>query len=556
MPCPTDNSDVRRASLGSSAIRFERHFAGRAEKLVKCFVDRPACLDELFSSVVRDHPNAEVLVAGNRRLSYNQLDERVTQVAVGMRALGLGSGDRVAFALGNRIEFVEMLLACSRIGVVAVPLNTRMRHREILHALQDSGAEAIVFEVAIAEQIPSRSELPECRARIALGSGGPDGATSYQAAFSGHETSGFAAAPAAEEAVWAIVYTSGTTGKPKGASVTQIGVIHSAMSFEDVAELREGDRSVVAVPVSHITGMVAVIYPILRVGGCLVMMPEFRAADFVDLAVAERCSYAFLVPAMVNLILMKVDLSGRDLSSLRLVAFGGAPMPPETVNSISAALPGLRLLHAYGATETTAAVTAAMVPSDSSLPRFRSIGPALPCAEIRIMDEAGCELPAGQSGELWIGGPSIIPSYWGNPPGGEDSLIGGFWRSGDIGWMDKDGYVFIGDRKKDMINRAGFKIYSTEVEAVLMAHPLIDFAAVVGCPDPVLGEKSHAFVVGRITSELESIRDYCAAQLSDYKIPDAFTVLEGDDLPRNASGKVLKAALRERLLSGQQNTQA
>lgn len=550
MPYPIENPADPKAARGSSAVRFEKHFAGRAEKVVKCFVDRPTTLDELFSSAVRDRPDDEALVAGIRRLSYRQLDERVTQVALGMRSLGFESGQRMAFALGNRIEFVEMLLACARIGVVAVPLNTRMRHREILHALRDSGSKAIVFEAAVADQIPSQAELPGCRAHIVLGSA-PGGATPYEVAFSGRETSGFTAAPAAEEAVAAIVYTSGTTGTPKGASITQIGFIHSAMSFEDVAELRAGDRSVVAVPVSHITGMAAIIFPILRVRGCLIMMPEFRAADFVGLAVAERCSYAFLVPAMVNLILMKVDVSRRDLSSLRLVAFGGAPMPPETVNSIATTLPHLRLLHAYGATETTAAVTAAMVPSDSSLPRFRSIGRVLPCAEVKIMDEDGRECPAGHSGELWIGGPSVIPSYWGNPPGGEESLLGGYWRSGDVGWIDNDGYVFIGDRKKDMINRAGFKIYSTEVEAVLMAHPLVDFAAVVGRPDPVLGEKSHAFIVGKIGADLESIRDHCAAQLSDYKIPDSFTVLEGDDLPRNASGKVLKAILRERLQSEQ-----
>jgi acyl-CoA synthetase (AMP-forming)/AMP-acid ligase II len=197
-----------------------------------------------------------------------------------------------------------------------------------------------------------------------------------------------------------------------------------------------------------------------------------------------------------------------------------------------------------------------MVPRDSSLPRVRSIGRVLPCAEIRIMDKDGRELPTGQSGELWIGGPSVIPSYWGSPPEGEGSLIGGFWRSGDAGWIDEDGYVFIGDRMKDMINRAGFKIYSTEVEAVLMNHPLIDFAAVVGRPDPVLGEKSHAFLVGRVASKLDDVRDYCSKQLSDYKIPDYFTVLDGDDLPRNASGKVQKAALRQRLLSEQQTKKA
>ena len=540
-PSQTDGAEV-------VLVRRERHFEGRAERVVKCFADRPPTLDELFASTARRFPGAEALVAGGDRLSYGELDRRVSQVGAGLRSLRIESGQRVAFALGNSAEFVELLLACARIGVVAVPLNTRMRRPEILHALRDSGAAAVVFEAELADQIPSASEAPDCRVRVVVGEGA-DELIAYRSAFEGHDLSGFVATPAAEEAVAAIVYTSGTTGKPKGASITQIGFIHSAMSFEVAAEMKPGERSVAAVPVSHITGMAAVVYPVLHVGGCLIMMPEFHAASFVDLAVAEGCTYAFLVPAMANLILMKVDLSGRDLSSWRLIAFGGAPMPPATIEAIAAKLPRLRLLHAYGATETTAAVTAAMVPSDSTLARFRSIGRVMPCAEIRIMDEVGREVPAGRSGELWIGGPSVVPSYWGNPPGAEESLRGGFWCSGDVGWMDEDGYVYIGDRKKDVINRAGFKIYSTEVEAVLMRHPLIDFAAVVGRPDPVLGEKSHAFVVGKVGSDLDAIRDYCATQLSDYKIPDAFTVLEGDDLPRNASGKVLKVVLRERLLS-------
>ena len=311
------------------------------ERTVKCFVDRPAGLDDLLSAAARCRPEVEAVVCGNRRLSYRQLDERVTQVAIGMRALGLESGHLIAFALGNRLEFVEMLLACARLGAVAVPLNIRMRHPEILHALRNSGASAIVFEAALSDQIPTQSEAHDCHARIVIGEGLGE-AASYGEAFSGHQVSEFVPTPGSEESVSAIVYTSGTTGKPKGASITQIGLIHSAMSLEAVAELRERDRSIAAVPLSHITGMVAVMYPILRVAGCLIMMPEFRAAGFVDLAAAERCSYTFLVPAMINLIL-KVDLSERDLSAWRLVAFGGAPMPPGTMDAISKALPRLSL---------------------------------------------------------------------------------------------------------------------------------------------------------------------------------------------------------------------
>jgi long-chain acyl-CoA synthetase len=532
------------------AVRFERHFAGRAERVVKCFQQRAADLDAFFSLSARSFADAEAIAGGGQRLSYRALDARVTQCALGLRKLGLSRGDRFAFALGNRIEFVEMLLACARIGAIAVPLNIRMRQREILHVLNDSGAAAIVFEAGLLDQIPAADEAPNCRAHIVCGEAAAS-AQSYAGIFSGHDAAGFVPLPSGEEDVAAIVYTSGTTGKPKGAAITQLGLIHSAMSFELCAGLEKGDRSIVAVPASHITGIAAVIYPILRVGGCLVMMPEFRAEAFVEIAVRERCSYAFLVPAMINLMLLKVDVARYDLSAWRVVAFGGAPMPDGTTRAIASALPALRLLQAYGATETTAAVTAAIVPADTTLPRIRSTGRLLPCADIKIMDDAGREASSGVSGELWIGGPGVIPFYWGGPEVGADSLIAGYWRSGDIGWIDADGYVYIGDRKKDVINRAGFKIYSTEVEAVLMNHPHIDFAAVVGRPDPVLGEKSHAFLVSNSGADIKLIREHCAAQLSDYKIPDTFFFLEGEDLPRNAAGKVLKAELRARLLAEQ-----
>jgi long-chain acyl-CoA synthetase len=532
----------------ASAVRFERHFSGRAERVIKCFPQRAANLDELCSLSARCFPDADAIAGGCQRLSYRALDARVTQSALGLRKLGLSRGDRLAFALGNRVEFVEMLLGCARIGVIAVPLNIRMRRREIVHVLNDSGAAAIVFESGLLDQIPNVDEAPNCRARVVC-EGAAASARSYASVFSGHDAAGFAPSPYGEEDVAAIVYTSGTTGKPKGAAVTQLGLIHSAMSFELCAGLVRGDRSIVAVPASHITGMAAVIYPILRVGGCLVMMSEFRAEAFVELAVRERCSYAFLVPAMINLMMLKVDVARYDLSALRVVAFGGAPMPHGTTKAIGTALPALRLLQAYGATETTAAVTAAFAPADTTLPRVRSIGRVLPCADIKIMDDTGQEASAGASGELWIGGPSVIPFYWGGPDVGADSLVAGYWRSGDIGWIDAEGYVYIRDRKKDVINRAGFKIYSTEVEAVLMSHPHIDFAAVVGRPDPVLGEKSYAFLVGNSSADLQLIREHCAAQLSDYKIPDAFVFLEGEDLPRNAAGKVLKDELRERLLA-------
>jgi len=204
-------------------------------------------------------------------------------------------------------------------------------------------------------------------------------------------------------------------------------------------------------------------------------------------------------------------------------------------------LPGLRLFNAYGSTETTGPVV--LMPPDQMAARRAAVGCAVPVADIRIMDEAGCELPAGAAGEIWLRGPNVVPGYWQNREATRDGLVGGYWRSGDIGSLDADGYLTLLDRAKDMINRGGFKIYSVEVENVLAAHPLVEEAAVVARPCPVLGERVHAVVVARTGFDLGELRRHCVGKLADYKIPESLT-LQGEPLPRNAGGKVLKRQLR------------
>jgi long-chain acyl-CoA synthetase len=252
-----------------------------------------------------------------------------------------------------------------------------------------------------------------------------------------------------------------------------------------------------------------------------------------------------MVPAMYALWLREPALAQTDLSSLRLAGFGGAPMAGATIDGLRQNCPGIRLFNAYGSTETSSPAT--MTPPGSD--RLEAVGKPLPCADIRVMDEDGREVPADTPGEVWIAGPMVVPRYWENPRATSDSFVAGYWKSGDIGTMDAHGYLYVHDRKKDMINRGGYKVFSVEVENCLVGHPAVQEAATVGVPCPVLGERIHAFVYAPGVPDTERLREEllvrCRAELADYKTPDFWTWLS-EPLPRNANGKVLKRSLRER----------
>jgi O-succinylbenzoic acid--CoA ligase len=250
-----------------------------------------------------------------------------------------------------------------------------------------------------------------------------------------------------------------------------------------------------------------------------------------------------MVPAMYQLCLLSPDLARRDLTSWRIGGYGGAPMPVATIDEIAARLPALTLQNCYGATETTSPAT--MIPAGLTRDHADSVGVALPAAEIRVMDDDGRELPAGETGELWIGGPMVVRGYWANPEATAASFSAGFWHSGDLGSVDAEGFVRIVDRKKDMLNRGGFKVYSVKVENVLMGWPGVVEAAVVGVPCPVLGERVQAVLYAAgATIDEAALRRHCSERLADYEVPERF-VLSDVPLPRNANGKVMKRLLRE-----------
>ena len=508
------------------------------ERVAPCFAERPAGVDAMFRAAASEFPRHDALVAEDgARLSYAALDGQVERCAAGLAAAGFARGERLALLLANRFEFVVANLACARIGAIAVPLNVRQQRPENEYAIAHCGAKGLIFEAELAERLP-RPGVTRLERLWTCGGAAP-GAEPFEALLAD------APAPRVEvagEDVCTILYTSGTTGRPKGAMLTHLGQVHAAMQFELCHGLRRGEeRCVLCVPGSHVTGLTAIIYTLLGVGGAILLMREFKAARFLEFAARERLSYSILVPAMYNLCLLEPRFAAHDLSAWRIGAFGGAPMPVATIEKLASALPKLTLVNAYGATETTSGVT--MMPHGLQGCAIDSIGQVMPLCDIRVMDDEGREVAPGASGELWIAGPLTIPGYWDNAKATRESFAGGYWKSGDIGSIDAEGFVRVFDRKKDMVNRAGYKVYSVEVENALSHHPDVIEAAVVARPDPVLGEKVQAFVVARGEArEPEKLRAWCLRRLSDYKAPDVIAYL--DALPRNANGKIQKPALR------------
>lgn len=530
-------------------MRTETHFGDR---VLRCFVDRPPSLYAMLEHAVERYPDREALACGEQRWSYRQLNAEVDRIAAGLAENGLRAGERVVMFIGNRLEFVSVLFALQKIGAIAVPVGTREQGPGLAYILQQCGAAAIVLDEALLPRLPDKEAVPSLRLRIFISGADIAGVADIDVAdtdvalahIAVDALSGTTPAPAIvnEEDCACILYTSGTTGNPKGAMLTHFNIAHSVIHFAVTLKLDHQDRAALAVPASHVTGLVALIAVMVHVGGALVIVPEFKAAAFVDVLASEKISYGVMVPSMYQLCLLQPNFFTADLSAWRVGGYGGAPMPVPTVQALGKALPGLTLVNCYGSTETSSPST--IMPLGLSAIHHDSVGIAAPCADIRVMNENGEPVAVSESGELWIGGPMVVPGYWDNPEATAKGFADGCWRSGDVGSIDALGLVRVFDRIKDMINRGGFKIYSVEVENTLMALPGVVEAAVVGHPCPILGERVHAYLYApNHNRDVDSVRAHCAARLADYKVPEEI-FFSDTPLPRNPNGKLLKRSLR------------
>ncbi len=525
-------------------LRLETHYDQRE---MRCFAERPDDVIRMWLQAAQRQPQAEALVCGAQRLSWAQLQDQVLRVAAALRARGVAKGDRVALLLGNGPEFVVASYATMAIGAVVVPLSIREQSAGIGYILRDCEAVVLVHDAALGAVVAGMGETPALRHQVVVG-GAPDAAQAFA------QLLAHAPLPQCEaldeEDLAMLVYTSGTTGFPKGAMLTHLGIVHTILHYAQALGLDASVRGCAVVPLGHVTGLVALMAVTLGLGGTLVVVPHFKAAEMLPLAAQERISFTIMVPAMYQLLLLQENYRQHDLSHWTVGGFGGAPMPPETIDRLAQWLPGLRLSNCYGATETTSPV--AVMPAQLTRTHLASVGLALPCADIAVMDDDGRPLPADEVGELWLKGPMVAKGYWNNPQATQENFVDGYWRSGDVGRMDAQGFVYVMDRRKDMLNRGGYKIFSVEVENALCEHPDVLEAAVVAKPCPVLGERVHVFVTLRDDkhTEAEALRRFCAERLADYKVPESFTISR-HLLPRNANGKLLKRVLRQELLAAQ-----
>jgi long-chain acyl-CoA synthetase len=517
------------------AMRLETRFGDR---VVPAFCERPKSIWAMVSDAAARNPDGEALVCGERRMTWREVAQQSACVAAGLRKIGLRGGDRVALLLGNRIEFVLAMFGAAHLGLVTVLLSTRQQKPEIAYVLSDCGAKLLIHEAKLSDRLPDARDVPELMHLVSV----DDGSSSQFLGLLDNEPSPQPASVGEEETAM-ILYTSGTTGRPKGAMLAHCNVVHSSMIFASCLQLTAADRSIAAVPLGHVTGVVANIMTMVRCAGALIIMAEFKAAEYLKVAVRERVTYTVMVPAMYNLCLLQPDFDSCDLSSWRIGGFGGAPMPVATIEKLKAKIPGLKLMNCYGSTETTSPST--IMPGELTASRIDSVGLPCPGAHIIVMDADGRELPRGEIGEIWIHSGSVIKGYWNNPAATAESFTGGFWHSGDLGSIDTENFVRVFDRQKDMINRGGLKIYSAEVESVLASHPDVVESAIIAKPCPVLGERVHAVIVTRHGDVSGSaLRAWCAERLSDYKVPETMA-LTVEPLPRNANGKVMKRQLRE-----------
>ena len=489
-----------------------------------------------------DHP---ALRWGDQQLTYRELDERSSRVAQALRAAGVGPTDRVAFLDKNSPEQAELFYGAAKLNAVPTPVNFRLAAPEIAVIVAD--AEAKVFVVG-EEFMPVIEKIAfDLPATTIVVIGRADGYASFADWRDAQPTDDPMEPQAADDVAYQL-YSSGTTGRPKGVQLTQANLAHGLGLYPDLMGFDSDSINLVAMPLFHIGGGGWLLAG-LAVGATNVIVRELVPSDLVELIERERITHAFLVPVALQFMLAVPGVEERDYSALGTFLYGASPIS-ERVLADSIRTFGCDFMQAYGLTETTGAIVllpaADHDPEGPNRHRLRAAGLPAGDAEIRIVDSAtGEDVPVGDVGEIWIRGTAVMKGYWKLPEATEEAIRpGGWFRSGDAGFFDEDGYVYLYDRVKDMIVSGGENVYPAEVENVLMSHPAVADVAVIGVPSDRWGETPKALIVAAPDTEAteQELIAYCRESLAAFKCPTSVEWVDG--LPRNPSGKVLKKDLR------------
>ncbi|HEY5985171.1 MAG TPA: long-chain fatty acid--CoA ligase [Streptosporangiaceae bacterium] len=492
------------------------------------------------------YPGKALCRINDLTFSYEQVDEISGRIATSLLAAGLERGDKVAVQLPNLPQFLFTYFGILKAGLVMVPFNPLLKAGEVAFLLTDSEAKMLItFESFAPEAFQGAQEAGGVATYVVNLPGNdqrPEGARHYDELYFADDTGEIEPASADDTAV--IIYTSGTTGKPKGAELTHFQLYMNCTVGGDLFGFGEDDVSLAVLPLFHVFGLSSVLNVAVRFGGTLVLVPRFQPGPVLDAIARHRCTIFSGVPTMY-VALLHADTVGRDLSSLRVGVSGGAAIPGEVIRAFEEKFPGVVILEGYGLSETASCTTFNI---SAEQRKVLSIGKPIWGVEVRVVGPDGETLPPGEDnvGEIVIRGHNVMKGYYRNPEATAEAFRAGWFCTGDLAYADKDGYLFIVDRKKDMVIRGGYNVYPREVEEVLFTHPAIAEAAVIGAPHPTMGEEVVAIVAlkpGADATE-EDIIGYCKQRLAAYKYPRQVSF--ATELPKGPTGKILKRELRNR----------
>ncbi len=502
-------------------------------------------LSSVLEHTARLTPDRVAVVCGPHHLTYAELDLQAARVAAGLHAMGIRPGDHVLLSCPNVPWFPIAYFGILKSGAAAVPINVLLKPREIAYHLRDSGAKAALAfdgtpELPIADMVKAACAAAHCPHFVAM----PSGLDALM-----RDAAGFHSPRREPGDTAVILYTSGTTGHPKGAELTHGNMVSNAVTSHDMFRpaFEVGtaqNTTLITLPLFHSTAQTCQMNAGLYGGFRLVLLPRFEAAAVLDAFAREQVGLWIGVPTMYWTLLQHARGAGADVTrvaaSLRLCVSGGAPMPVQVLRDFERTF-GVRILEGYGLSETAPVVAFNQLQRPS---KPGTVGLPVFGVEIRCFDEHDTPQPPGKRGEIVIRGPNVMKGYYENPDATAEAKRGGWFRTGDIGQFDEDGYLSIVDRKKDLILRGGFNVYPREIEEVLMTHPAVAVAAVVGMPDERLGEEVRAFVIRKPGSAIsaDELIAWARDQIASYKYPRVIEFREA--LPMTATGKVLKRELR------------
>lgn len=507
---------------------------------------RQLVIGEMLARVARIKPDVEALVFEDRRYSYREFDARVNRLTNGLKGRGIGRGDKVAQLLFNCSELVESYFAVCRLGAVNVPLNFRLIGPEILYQVTNSETRLLIFGEEFTSVIDEiRGEIPDV-ALVCVGGNVPEFAEPFGEVFASGDESPPDVAVHDDEPAF-IMYTSGTTGRPKGAVLTHknqmINIINCTMEILPVIGTMEDHRVQFVAPLFHEAALAYTLFA-FSTSSTVCILKFFEPHKVLQQIQDERMTATLQVPVMSTMLMNTPELDSYETSSLQFYLTGAAILPTETRHQINRAFPGVKLFDVFGQTEMSPA-TCMMKPDDAER-KTASVGKPIVNVEVRVVDDDDNEVPVGEVGEIVYRGPTTMKEYYRNPEATGEALRNGWFHSGDLVCRDEEGFVYVVGRKKDMIISGGENIYSAEIEDAIYLHPKVHEAAVIGTYDEVWGEAVMAVVVPKPGEELteEEVIEWCGERLASYKKPKRVDFV--DALPRNAAMKVLKYELRER----------